>query len=70
MCELNVMQQVVNVCQTTVLRGAWERGQKVTVHGWCYRLTDGLVRDLEVSAGSREEAIMRYAEGVLRAPRD
>ncbi len=69
MCELNVMQQVVNVCQTTVLREAWERGQNVAVHGWCYRLTDGLVRDLEVSAHSREEAIARYEEGLLRGPR-
>lgn len=46
LCELNVLEQVVNVCQTTMLQDAWARGQSVTVHGWVYRLEDGLVRDL------------------------
>ena len=49
LCELNVIEQVENVCQTTVVQGAWERGQDLTVHGWCYGLQDGLVRDLGVS---------------------
>ncbi len=58
------MQQVVNICQTSVLRDAWARGQTVTVHGWCYALEDGLVRDLNVSAGCREEAVERYRDAL------
>ena len=46
LCELNVLEQVVNVSQTTVVRDAWERGQTLTVHGWIYSLRDGLLRDL------------------------
>jgi carbonic anhydrase len=46
LCELNVIEQVVNVSQTTVVRGAWARGQAVAVHGWIYGLQDGLLRDL------------------------
>ena len=66
LCELNAMHQVVNVCQTSVLREAWQRGQNVTVHGWCYSLQDGLVRDLGVSAGDREEAMVRYRDAAER----
>lgn len=66
LCELNVMQQVVNISQTSVLREAWARGQKVMVHGWCYGLCDGLVRDLDVSAGCRDEALERYRDAVGR----
>jgi carbonic anhydrase len=54
LCELNVERQVVNVCKTTIVRDAWERGQTLTVHGWIYALRDGLLRDLGVS-GSRDE---------------
>jgi carbonic anhydrase len=46
LCELNVIEQVVNVCETTVVRGAWSRGQALAVHGWIYGLGDGLLRDL------------------------
>ena len=46
LCELNVVEQVVNVSQTTVVRDAWARDQKVTVHGWVYDISDGLLRDL------------------------
>ena len=66
LCELNAMHQVVNVCQTSVLREAWQRGQGVTVHGWCYSLQDGLVRDLGVSSHTREEAVERYRDAVER----
>ncbi len=48
LCELNVMEQVVNVSKTTVVRDAWSRGQRLTVHGWVYDLRDGLLRDLGV----------------------
>ena len=49
LCELNVIEQVVNVSQTTVVRDAWAREQPLTVHGWIYDLHDGLLRDLGVS---------------------
>ncbi|MBT1073186.1 carbonate dehydratase [Pelotalea chapellei] len=49
LCELHVIEQVVNVCRTTIVREAWERGQNLTVHGWLYSLQDGLVRDMGIS---------------------
>jgi len=49
LCELNVIEQVASVSQTTVVRDAWARGQSVTVHGWIYDIHDGLLRDLGVS---------------------
>lgn len=49
LCELNVVEQVHNVCHTTVLQEAWNRGQDVTVHGWIFGLDDGIIRDLKVS---------------------
>lgn len=55
LCELNVIEQVANVCQTTIVRDAWERGQDVAVHGWIYGLKDGLLRDLNVTVVNREE---------------
>jgi carbonic anhydrase len=56
LCELNVIEQVANVCQTTIVRDAWARGQPVAVHGWIYGLHDGLLRDLNVTASTLEEA--------------
>jgi carbonic anhydrase len=52
LCELNVSEQVVNVCQTTIVEDAWARGQQLTVHGVVYGLADGLLRDLQVSASA------------------
>ena len=49
LCELNVIEQAVNVCQTTIVRDAWERGQDLVVHGWIYGIQDGLIRDLNMS---------------------
>jgi carbonic anhydrase len=49
LCELNVIQQVANVCQTSILRDAWRRGQSVAVHGWIYGLQDGRLRDLNTT---------------------
>ena len=60
LCELNVVEQVANVCQTTMVQDAWERGQDLTVHGWVYGLRDGMVRDLEFSSTSADEASARY----------
>ena len=48
LCELNVAEQVLNVCQTTMVQSAWEEGRKLEVHGWIYSLQDGLLRDLAV----------------------
>ncbi len=54
LCELNVIEQSVNVCQTTVVQNAWRNGQDLTVHGWIYRLTDGLLHDLGLCVSSNE----------------
>jgi len=64
LCELNVIEQVLHVSQTTVMRDAWVRGQEVTVHGWIYSLRDGRLRDLGVSAGTPAEATRAHAEAV------
>ncbi len=56
LCELNVIEQVANVCQTTIAREAWERGQDLTVHGWIYGLRDGLIRNLNVTVAGFEDA--------------
>ena len=55
LCELNIIEQVMNVGQTTVVRDAWRRGQKLSVHGWIYDLSDGLLRDLDVCVASEAE---------------
>jgi len=56
LCELNVVEQVHNVCNTTIVQGAWKRGQQLAVHGWIYGLHDGLLRDLNVCITSNEES--------------
>ena len=61
LCELNVIEQVMNVTQTTVVRGAWEKMQDLTVHGWVYSLEDGLLRDLKMGASGVEESFEAYA---------
>ena len=58
--ELNVIEQVANVCQTTIARDAWERGQELTVHGWIYGLQDGLLRDLNITVSSNDESLPVY----------
>ena len=59
LCELNVIEQVTNLCQTTILQDAWERGQDVTVHGWVYGLRDGLLRDLGMTVNSADSLANR-----------
>lgn len=66
LCELNVIEQVVNVCETTIVQDAWARGQDLTVHGWTYRLETGLVNDLGMSISSTEEMNVRYAKSLSR----
>jgi carbonic anhydrase len=60
LCELNVIEQVANVCHTSIVRDAWERGQELVVHGWIYGLHDGLLRDLNTSIATRREAAAAY----------
>ena len=57
LCELNVIEQVANVCQTTIARDAWERGQELAVHGWIYGLQDGLLRDLNATVTDFQETL-------------
>ncbi|MFN0067234.1 MAG: carbonate dehydratase [Limisphaerales bacterium] len=55
LCELNVLGQVLNICQTSIIRDAWQRGQELTVHSWIYGLHDGLIRNLGMAVGSWKE---------------
>ncbi len=64
--ELNVIEQVVNVAQSTVLQDAWQRGQKVSLHGWVYGVHDGLLQDLCMSVTGAEELEARYRSAVAR----
>ena len=67
LCELNVIEQVANVCQTTIVRDAWECGQELAIHGWVYGLKNGLLRDLNVTVVNRDEAatVCRAASAAL-----
>jgi carbonic anhydrase len=60
LCELNAIEQVLNVCQTIVVQDAWRRGQSLTVHAWAYGLKDGLVRDLGLTVSAADELMDRY----------
>lgn len=64
LCKLNVVEQVLNVGQTTVVRDAWERGQQLTIHGWIYRLDDGLLRDLKMTAADNDELEHTYRDAI------
>lgn len=66
LCELNVIEQVTNVCQTTIVQDAWARGQTLTVHGWCYSLLDGRVNDLELGVAGPEELQPAYDAALAR----
>jgi carbonic anhydrase len=61
-----VIEQVANVCQTTIARDAWERGQELAVHGWIYGIQDGLLRDLDMTVTGTQEARAAY-DGALAA---
>jgi carbonic anhydrase len=64
LCELNVVEQVANVCRTTIVLDAWERGQELSVHGWIYGLKDGLLRDLNVTITGASETGHIYRSAV------
>jgi len=66
LCELNVVEQVQNVCQTTIVQDAWERGQQVTVHGWVYGLKDGKLHDLQMTVAGSDELAPRMAERLAK----
>ena len=55
LCELNVLEQVANVCCTTIVQNAWKRGQELAIHGWIYGLKDGLLRDLGVTINALDQ---------------
>ncbi len=61
LCEMNVEEQVLNVGRTTPVQDAWERGQPLAIHGWIYRISDGLLRDMEITVQSDNE--LRNLEG-------
>ena len=60
LCELNVLEQARNVCQTTVLQDAWQRGQTIVVHGWVYGLHNGLLEDLKITVQSEADILGAY----------
>ena len=64
LCELNVIEQVLNVSRTTIVQSAWERGQELGVHGWIYGLGDGLLRELDICITNREELAAKYLQAV------
>lgn len=66
LCELNVIEQVANVCRTTIVRDAWASGQEITVHGWIYGLKNGLIKDLHCSAGDPLGAEKVYQQALKR----
>lgn len=66
LCELNVLEQVTNVCQTYVVQDAWQRGEELTVHGWIYGLKDGLMHDLGITVHRPEDLQTRY-DAALKA---
>ena len=64
LCELNAIEQVVNVAQTTVLLDAWGRGDTVKLHGWCYGLKDGLINNLHMTVGRNDDLKSDYRTAV------
>jgi carbonic anhydrase len=64
LCELNVIEQAVHVCRTTIVQDAWRRGRPLVVHAWVYSLRDGLVRDLGFAAASSDEVFEHYGRAI------
>ncbi len=65
LCELNVIEQVANVCNTSILQKAWKKQQEIAVHGWIYGLEDGILKDLDVTvtAPGQVAALVRPVQG-------
>jgi carbonic anhydrase len=70
LCELNALEQVANVCQTTIARDAWARGQKLVVHGWVYTLRDGRVHDLGMNVAAADQLEPQYTAALERIRAD
>lgn len=66
LCEINVIEQVVNVCVSTVIRDAWARGQHVTVHGWIFGVHDGHLQDLQLSVSNIDTLAGTYRDALSR----
>jgi len=64
LCELNVIEQVLNVSRTTIVQNAWARGQELTVNGWIYGIRDGLLRDLDICITNQTELSAAYEHAV------
>jgi carbonic anhydrase len=64
LCELNVVEQALNACQTTVVRDAWARGQELVVHGWFYGLFNGLLQDLKMTVSGPDEMHETYERAI------
>jgi carbonic anhydrase len=64
LCELNVVEQALNACQTTVVQDAWQRGQELVVHGWVYGLQNGLLRDLDMTVSRLDDAGAAYETAI------
>lgn len=67
LCELNVIEQVLNVSRTTVVQNAWARGQELAVHGWIYGTGDGLIRELDIRITNQGELSAAYEDAVRAA---
>ncbi len=65
LCELNVIEQALNVAQTTVLQDAWSRGQEVSVHALIYGVENGLLKDLNFRIGLNDDVLERYTHAVI-----
>lgn len=70
LCELNALEQAVNVCQSTILRDAWSNGQQVAVHAWVYSLRDGRAHDLGLNAASIADLDAQYLPALARISED
>jgi carbonic anhydrase len=70
LCELNVIEQVVNVCETTIVRDAWKAGQSLSVHGWIYGLQDGLLRDLHTTFNDPSEVVAGARDAIAKLGRE
>ena len=69
LCEMNVIEQVGHVAETTVVQDAWARGQELAVHAWCYGLKDGKVKDLQVTMTRSDHVVDVYRAAIKRYPR-
>jgi carbonic anhydrase len=65
LCELNIVEQVHNVCETTIVQDAWDRGQSLSIHGWIYDVGDGLLQDLGLCVSAQDELDSLYKDALV-----